>query len=131
MSFDSWSAELLDELENGPISPCVGSELVSENDRVRVWHLTLAPGERVGFHRHVLDYFWTVTAGGRSRSHYADGRIADTEYSEGDTSHYTFGSGEEMIHDLANIGNTVLSFVTVEHKNSANPPQVLPASLQC
>ena len=47
----------------------VGNELLSETDRVRVWAIGLKPGERLGFHTHVLDYFWTsVTAGhGRGR----------------------------------------------------------------
>ena len=40
-------------------NPCVGSTLLSENERTRVWIIRLAPGERIGFHRHVLDYFWT------------------------------------------------------------------------
>ena len=57
-----WSATLRQEFEreaqnhNG----CVGSELVSESDRVRVWTIRLKPGQRFGFHRHVLDYFWTA-----------------------------------------------------------------------
>lgn len=124
--YADWPATIRDELLHGPISPAVGSDLVSETDTVRVWHLTLAPGERIGFHRHVLDYFWTVTSdGGRARSHYADGRTVDTQYSAGQTQHYAFGRGEEMVHDLANTGDAPLSFVTVEFKHCANPPQPL------
>src|SRR4051794_10018935 len=55
-----WPAELQAEFEreaNNP-NPCVGSMLLSENERTRVWMIKLAPGERIGFHRHVLDYFW-------------------------------------------------------------------------
>ena len=37
--------------------------------------ITLQPGERLEFHRHVLDYFWTTTASGRARSTYPDGRV--------------------------------------------------------
>jgi hypothetical protein len=48
---------------------------VCENRRhfQRVWIIRLAPGERVGFHRHALDYFWTCVTGGfiRSRSNSA------------------------------------------------------------
>jgi hypothetical protein len=46
-----------------------GNELLSETDRVRLWAIGLKPGKRLGFHTHVLDYFWTsVTAGhGRGR----------------------------------------------------------------
>jgi beta-alanine degradation protein BauB len=34
-----------------------GTRLVSETEKVRVWHLNLAPGGRIGFRTHVLDYF--------------------------------------------------------------------------
>ncbi|CEJ13442.1 hypothetical protein BN1110_03758 [bacterium YEK0313] len=100
----------------------VGSELVSETDRVRVWTLVLQPGERIGFHTHVLDYFWTVVTGGRARSQYADGRVAEMSYAPGDTKHFSFGAGEFMIHDLHNIGDTQLVFTTVEFIDSANAP---------
>ena len=40
--------------------PASATTLVSESDRVRVWTIRLKPGERIGFHRHVLDYFWTA-----------------------------------------------------------------------
>ena len=105
----------------------VGQRLLSETDAVRVWRIELKPGERVGYHKHVLNYFWTATSGGKSRSHYADGRCIDTEYALGTTRHYTFGKGESMVHDLENIGDTVLSFTTVELKiGSANDPLPLP-----
>ncbi|MGH3055065.1 MAG: hypothetical protein ACRDL7_08825 [Gaiellaceae bacterium] len=96
--------------------------LVSESERARVWHLTLAPGERLPFHRHVLDYFWTVTAPGRGRSFYADGSVREMEYEAGDTRHMRFDAGQSMLHDLENTGTTTLAFVTVEFLDSANRP---------
>jgi hypothetical protein len=45
----------------------VGIELLSETDRVRVWAIGLKPRQRLGFHTHVLDYFWTAVTGGRGR----------------------------------------------------------------
>ncbi len=100
----------------------VGSQLVSETDRVRVWHLNLAPGERIGFHTHVLDYFWTVHTPGRARSHYWTGETSNVEYQPGDTKHHTYGPGEFLIHDLENTGDTSLIFTTVEFKGGANQP---------
>lgn len=121
-AFIDWAddryAELLANQRNGR----VGSLLVSETDRVRVWHLSVAPGERLPFHRHVLDYFWTTLTAGRSRSHYGDGRILETSYAAGDTKHFTFGRDEYMLHDLENIGDDTLVFVTVEMKQGANEP---------
>ncbi|PZM08012.1 hypothetical protein [Rhizobium tubonense] len=103
----------------------VGSRLVSETDRVRVWALTLGPNERLAFHTHVLDYFWTAVTGGSARSHYADGRIVEVSYQPGDTQHHSFRAGESMTHDLENIGDTDLIFTTVEFKESANAPLTL------
>jgi hypothetical protein len=33
-----------------------------------------------------------------------------------------FGQGQSMTHDLENIGDTVLTFTTVEDKRSPNAP---------
>jgi len=62
-----WPADISAEFdrEGKNPNPCVGSTLLSENERTRVWIIRLAPGERIGFHRHVLDYFWTSVSGGR------------------------------------------------------------------
>jgi len=100
----------------------VGSRLVSETDRVRVWSLTLKPSERIGFHTHVLDYFWTAVTGGKARSHFGDGRVVENTYKPGDTQHHSYGKGEFMTHDLENIGETELTFTTVEFKESPNAP---------
>lgn len=107
---------------------CVGTRLLSEDARCRVWTIVLAPGARIGFHTHVLDYFWTAVTAGRARSHYGDGRVAEVDYRAGDIQHLSFGPGESMTHDLANIGDTELIFTTVEFLDSANPPLALPAA---
>ena len=76
----------------------------------------------------MLDYFWTAVTAGRARSHYGDGRVAEVDYRAGDIQHLSFGPGESMTHDLANIGDTELIFTTVEFLDSANPPLALPAA---
>jgi len=43
------------ERERQTKNGCVGNILLSESERVRVWQIRLAPGQRFGFHRHVLD----------------------------------------------------------------------------
>ncbi|PKA39513.1 hypothetical protein CWR43_32595 [Rhizobium sullae] len=118
----TWPETLRAEFEANKGNGNVGSKLVSQSDRVRVWHLSLKPGERIGFHTHVLDYFWTVLTDGKARSNYSDGRVSETAYVVGDTKHFTFGKDEFMAHDLENIGHTELVFTTVEFLNSANEP---------
>ena len=108
---------------------CVGKVLLSEDDKTRVWYMRVAPGERVGFHRHVLDYFWTALSAGKAQQRVNGGPPTLAEYVPGQTKHLTFGAGEFMVHDLENIGDTDLVFVTVEHKRSANAPLPLPSGV--
>ncbi|GGE41490.1 hypothetical protein GCM10007276_18570 [Agaricicola taiwanensis] len=132
MSADSRFAlgtELEAELQRNEFNPCVGQVLLSESPRSRVWFIRLEPGERVGFHRHVLDYFWTALTAGKARSHVNGGAPKTSEYFAGQTQHMTFKRGEYMLHDLENIGSDTLLFITVEHLESANEPLPLPPSV--
>ncbi len=43
----------------------VGTKLVFENDRVRIWQVRLAPGEEGDVHRHDLDHILVQVAGDR------------------------------------------------------------------
>lgn len=45
----------------------VGTALLFENDRVRVWDLTLEPGQFLEKHIHCNDYLFFVVAGGSLR----------------------------------------------------------------
>lgn len=124
----AWPQSLKDEFarENERPNGCVGNQLVSEGDRVRVWTIRLQPGERFGFHRHVLDYFWTSVSGGRGRQHLMDGSTVEYTYQPGETRHETYGEGQFKVHDLENIGDAELVFMTVEFLNSANRPLSIP-----
>jgi len=118
--FDGWSDALRAEFEAHSHDGHVGSRLLSENDRVRVWEIRLAPGERWHAHRHVLDYFWTAVTAGRSRQHTADGTTREVSYDAGETRHFRFTAGEFLLHDIENVGDTELVFTTVEHRDSEN-----------
>lgn len=117
-----WAPALQAEILENRMNGRVGQDLISETDDVRVWRLALKPGERAGFHRHVLNYFWVAINAGKSRSNYATGVTRDADYAAGDVMHFKFAEGEFMLHDLTNIGDTELIFTTVEFKNSPNNP---------
>jgi len=121
-SVANWPPELVQELERNRNNGRVGDRLLSETERVRVWSITLKPGERLPFHKHVLDYFWTVVLASKGRSHYSSGEVVEVEYYVGETNHLKFALGESMMHDLENIGQTDLVFTTVEFLDSANSP---------
>jgi beta-alanine degradation protein BauB len=120
-NFDGWSDELKAEFETYAYDGNVGSRLLSQNERVRVWEIRLAPGQRFHTHRHVLDYFWTAVNAGRSRQHTSDGTTREVSYNAGETRHFSFAAGEFLLHDIENVGTEELVFTTVEHLDSANP----------
>jgi beta-alanine degradation protein BauB len=121
-----WPQWRQEELARNQMNGRVGSRLELENEDVRVWTIALQPGERLGFHRHVLNYFWTAVTDGHTRTISHDGKVADGEVKANETKHHRIGKGEFLLHDLENIGSDVLRFVTVELKTgSANAPVVI------
>jgi mannose-6-phosphate isomerase-like protein (cupin superfamily) len=118
--FADWLPELRDELSSLTDNPLVGTRLLLEDAHARVWEIRLAPGERLAFHRHVLDYFWTCVSGGEAISRDGDGNTKSRSYGPSETQALTFGPGESMIHDLVNAGSEDLVFTTVEFLGSAN-----------
>lgn len=124
----SWPLWRKEEFNRNKQIAVVGSRLVSETDQVRVWHTDLAPGQRLPFHLHVLNYFWTAVSAGKVRSFGHDGDVFEATAKVGDTGHTTLRLGEWAMHDLENIGDTRLLITTVELKiGSANAPLPLPA----
>ncbi len=119
-SFDKWPEGMKSEMVENAMSPVVGSTLVSETSKVRVWHLLIPAGRRCTFHRHVLDYFWTCHTHGRARGFYEDGSVTETTHFPGDTKHLSYGRGEYLVHAVENVGSTDLLFTTVEFLDSAN-----------
>src|ERR1700691_2262509 len=82
------AAEFERERQNN--NGCVGTTLVSESERGRVWIIRLARGGRIGCHRYVLDYFWTAGSGGRGRQHVHDGTTVEYSSRPGETRHETY-----------------------------------------
>ncbi|HEX7097617.1 MAG TPA: cupin domain-containing protein [Acidimicrobiia bacterium] len=106
--------EFAEELAKAPANLDVGTTLWFENDRIRVWEVRLEPGQRGPFHNHTRNYFWTVVEGSRGLQRFADGTYMVRDYREGDTRFLEHTPEDSLIHDLENIGDTTLRFVTVE-----------------
>ncbi len=127
-----WPSEIKAEFEHESRkhNGCVGTELLSETEKVRVWIIRLKPGERVGFHRHVLNYFWTSVNGGRGRQHLMDGSTVEHNYQPGETRHESYGPGEYKVHDLENLGDRDMIFNTIEFLDSPNKPLPVPDKIR-
>jgi oxalate decarboxylase/phosphoglucose isomerase-like protein (cupin superfamily) len=102
------------ELEAAPGNLEVGTTLWFENERIRVWEIFLRPGERGPFHAHTRNYFWTVVEASRGLQRFADGTYVVRDYEVGDTKYLEHTPATALIHDLENVGDTPLRFVTVE-----------------
>ena len=124
--FKDWPEDILQEMRLNHNNGCVGSVLVSETKNLRIWHLTLAPGARCPFHRHVNPYFWTSHSSGRCLNYLSNGEIKDVAFYSGETRHYYYAEDEYMLHSLENIGETELIFTTVEFIDGKNSPLPIP-----
>jgi hypothetical protein len=110
-------ADFADELARAHENHEVGTARWFENEHVRVWEIRLEPGERGAFHVHDQTYFWTVVEAARGLQRFADGSLVVRDYGLGETKYLVHSPEDRLIHDLENVGDTTLRFVTVELKH--------------
>jgi quercetin dioxygenase-like cupin family protein len=98
-----------DEIAANPI----GTDLIYEDERIRVWRIDLAPGQFADFHTHELDYTTVVI----------DGDVVERPNSDGTTDRITVAPGQLMRwydgtqrHGLRNAGTKPFRNVIVEIK---------------
>ncbi|MGO4425513.1 hypothetical protein AB4Z54_44200 [Streptomyces sp. MCAF7] len=120
--FDRWSPPLKKDFENNAQNGRVGQSLVKETDSLRIWETHLQPGERISVHRHVLPYHWIALTDGQARQHNSDGSTREISYVRGQTRYFDVAAERYHLHDLKNIGDEVLSFLTIETKGGPNVP---------
>ncbi len=102
------------ELEAAPENFVVGTTLQFENDRVRVWDITLRPGDRLPFHRHRTSYLYRSHAAGLLRVRLPDGSATVYPTAVDEVHFHEIGGRELVVHDLENVGETTVSFTTIE-----------------
>lgn len=100
----------------------VGSELLFENDRVRVWAMRLEPGETCARHRHHHDYLmlYPDAAVGRSTSRPTIERIEP-----GFVAFSTVGRDGLPPHQITNLGTEPVTHYVIEllGPSAAETPQ--------
>lgn len=90
-------------------SPDIGTTLLFENDRLRVWELVLEPGQSSGIHRHFHDFaFAYVTEENELEVRVPGAEPARTSAQDGYVSATTIGDGTDsrLVHELVNVGAT-------------------------
>jgi beta-alanine degradation protein BauB len=108
------TADFAEELRAASGNHAIGTDLLLANERLRIFELRLEPGQRAPFHIHDKPYFWTVVDAGRGKQRFSDGTWTIHAYETGETSFREPSPEEPLVHDLENVGDTTLRFITVE-----------------
>jgi hypothetical protein len=108
--------DFADELAVAGENRELGTKVVFENNTIQVWEVRLEPGQRGAFHVHDQTYFWTVVDAGRGLQRFVDGSFVVRDYTLGETRYLEHSADNRLIHDLENVGATILRFVTVALK---------------
>jgi beta-alanine degradation protein BauB len=67
----------------------IATKVLMENDKVRIWEMRLAPGQKSDLHRHDLDYIMIQISGDKMAAEFepdSGGEWAGHAYVEGDIS---------------------------------------------
>lgn len=97
------------------ISDAVGTKLLFENDRVRVWDLRLEPGEQTAFHRHSTDFLYVVIGDGELQTLFPDGTADPPRAMQDGDVRFREVPGES-VHAAKNTGSTPWRNIVVELK---------------
>ena len=90
----------------------IATELILENDKVRIWNLVVAPGESSDWHLHENDYVTVVVEGGDLDVEYNNGSVASSPSQIGSWSFH----GDHRIHRVTNNTNSTYRNVLIELK---------------
>ena len=110
-------SDYADELSTAEANDRIGTKILFENDRVRVWEIDLKPGGRMPFHSHTTPYFWVCVDGAPATGREPDGSMSLFDHQAGEVDFLPLRPGEQLVHDLENSGASRLRFVTVELLN--------------
>lgn len=87
------------EAKNSP-SRDIGSEVIFENEAVRVWEMRLAPGIASEYHRHELNYLFVYATPSQIQLSRADGSTEEQAFEAGYVQFVNVGTGTE--HQIRN-----------------------------
>jgi quercetin dioxygenase-like cupin family protein len=100
------------------VTDAVGTKLLFENDRVRVWDLRLEPGAQTEFHRHSTDFLYVVIGDGELQTLFTDG-TADPPRTMQDGDVRFRDVDSESVHAAKNVGSGTWRNIVVELKRES------------
>jgi beta-alanine degradation protein BauB len=95
----------------------VGTNIMFEDEHVRVWDFSLAPGETLPWHIHRTNYVYIILDGGKLRAIDPEdpSKFKDGEYVPG-VVRYVPVDGERVDPTFTNIGDTTYRNLVIELK---------------
>jgi quercetin dioxygenase-like cupin family protein len=106
------------------ITTDIGTELLFENDRIRVWQMILQPGQESPHHRHESDYVFVYTTPSRMTA-FLEGQEPSTSDFEAGYVQYT-EVGQGTTHHIRNDATTEHRQILVEFKGPSASPTLQP-----
>jgi hypothetical protein len=91
----------------------IGTDLIYEDERIRVWRIDLAPGQVADFHTHELDYTTVVIDGDMVERPNSDGTADLISVAPGQLMRWYDGTQR---HGLRNAGTRPFRNIIVELK---------------
>lgn len=91
----------------------VEPKLVLENQKVKVEHWLLKPGEGSPIHTHTLDHLGVTLQGSTLRDVSVDGSTKD---SEDQTGFVDYHQGNGQTHSFVNVGKTTFEAISIDLK---------------
>ena len=92
----------------------VGTELLFENNSVKIWDLSLEPGQSSDWHHHTLDYVTVGLTESRMKREFEDGTVDETI---GAVGRYRFAE-KHGPHVVTNIGDAPHRNILIEIKET-------------
>ena len=97
---------------NEPLGP-IATEVLFENDRVKIWTLIVDPGKSCDWHLHPQDYITIPVEGGDITLELEDGR---TQLNKAEIGSWRF-HGEHEVHRVVNHSNARYRNLLIELKD--------------
>jgi quercetin dioxygenase-like cupin family protein len=102
------------------LTTAIGTELLFENDRIRVWNMVLQPGEESPHHRHEGDYVFVYTTPSRITAFLEGQPPSTSEFDDGFVQYTEVGPGTN--HYIRNDGTIEHRQILVEFKGASVAP---------
>lgn len=100
-------------MTNRPLGT-IGDTVIFENEHVRIWGLTLEPGERQAWHVHELPYIVIPLTEGKNEMRWEDGKVVHTNEMPGQALWRLPGG----VHELLNTSGWAYRNLLIEIKNT-------------